>query len=169
MAGLFTHKQPGLLPDLLDWMDAPWGPLLPCTAAHTFRVEECVEDGHYAVRAELRGMDPEKDVEITVADGTLTIRAERREEHNEPHRSEFRYGSFTRSLALPEGADTEHITASYDKGVLTVTVPMRQAAPKGRRIEITTANGPAGAPVTGARRAAHSGHPAPLGTMPPIA
>jgi HSP20 family molecular chaperone IbpA len=55
-------------------------------------------------------MDPEKEVEITVEDGTLTIHAERREEHKEPHRSEFRYGSFTRSVVLPGRADTEHVS-----------------------------------------------------------
>jgi HSP20 family molecular chaperone IbpA len=82
-------------------------------------------------------MDPENDLEINVEGGTLTIHAERREEHKEAHRSEFRYGSFTRSVALPDGADTEHITATYDKGILQVSVPMREAKPESRRIEIT--------------------------------
>ena len=126
-----------LLPDLLDWLDAPWAPLLPFTAAHMFRVEDYVKDNRYVVRAELPGMDPDKDVEITVEDGTLTIHAERREEHKEPHRSEFRYGSFTRSVALPEHADTGHITATYDKGILEVSVPVPEAKPEGRRIAIT--------------------------------
>jgi HSP20 family protein len=140
MAELPARRQLALFPDLLDWLDAPWAPLLPFTSAHTFRVEDYVEDDRYTIRAELPGVDPDKDVEITVADGTLTIRAERREEHKEPHRSEFRYGSFTRSVALPERADTEHITASYDKGVLEVSVPVLEAKPKGRRIEITKAS-----------------------------
>jgi HSP20 family protein len=141
MAGLPARRQPGLFPDLLDWLDAPWAaPLLPFTAAHTFRVEDYVEDGRYMVRAELPGVDPEKDVEITVADGTLTIHAERREEHKEPHHSEFRYGSFTRSVTLPQRADTEHITASYNKGVLEVSVPVPETKPEGRRIEITKAS-----------------------------
>ena len=126
-----------LLPDLLDWLDAPWVPLLPFTAAHMFRVEDYVKDNRYVVRAELPGMDPDKDVEITVEDGTLTIHAERREEHKEPHRSEFRYGSFTRSVTLPEHADTEHVTATYDKGILEVSVPVPEAKPEGRRIAIT--------------------------------
>jgi HSP20 family protein len=140
MAGLPARRQPGLFPELLDWLDAPWAPLLPFTAARTFRVEDYVEDGRYTVRAELPGVDPDKDVEITVADGTLTINAERREEHKEPHHSEFCYGSFTRSVALPQRADTEHVTASYDKGVLEVSVPVPEAKPEGRRIEITKAS-----------------------------
>lgn len=136
-----ARRQPGFVADLLDWLEAPWAPLLPFTAGQTFRVENYTEGDHYAVRAELPGVDPEKDVEITVNDGTLTIRAERREEHEEPHRCEFRYGSFTRTLPLPARADTEHITASYDKGILEVSVPVPEAKPAARRIEITKASG----------------------------
>ena len=77
-------------------------------------------------------------IEITVDAGTLTIRAERREETKEAHRSEFRYGSFTRSVVLPDRADTEHITAAYDKGILEVSVPVPEAKAEGRRIAITT-------------------------------
>jgi HSP20 family protein len=127
---------PGLFPDLRDWLDAPWAPLLPFAPAHLFRVEDYIQDDKYIVRAELPGMDPENDIEITVEGGTLTIHAERREEHKEAHRSEFRYGSFSRSVTLPERADTEHITATYDKGILDISVPVTEAKPAGRRIEI---------------------------------
>lgn len=132
-----ARRQSALLPDLLDWLGAPWAPLLPFTGAHTFRVEDSIRDDHYIVRAELPGMDPDKDVEITVEDGTLTIHAERREEHKEAHRSEFHYGSFTRTVPLPARADTEHIAATYDKGILEVSIPVPEAKPAGRRIEIT--------------------------------
>jgi len=133
------RQAPRSLPDLLDWLDAPWAPLLPFGPGHTFRVEDYVKDNNYVVRVELPGMEPEKDIEITVTDGTLTIRAERREEHAEAHRSEFRYGSFSRSVALPDRADTEHITATYDKGILQVSVPVPEAKEQGRRIAITNA------------------------------
>ena len=134
-----ARRQPSaLLPDLLDWLDAPWAPLLPFTAAHMFRVEDYVKDNRSIGRAERPGVDPGKDTEITVEDGTLTIHAERREEHKEPHRSEFRYGSFTRSVVLPGRADTEHVTATYDKGILEVSVPVPETEPQGRRIAITT-------------------------------
>lgn len=132
-----ARKQPALFPDLFDWLDAPWTQLLPFSSAQTFRVEDYVKDDRYVIRAELPGMDPEKDVEITVAEGRLTIRAERHEEHEEPHRSEFRYGSFTRSVTLPENADIEHISASYDKGILEVTVPVAEARSAARHITIT--------------------------------
>jgi HSP20 family molecular chaperone IbpA len=129
-----------LLPDLRDWLDAPWAPLLPFGPASMFRVEDYVKDNNYVVRAELPGMDPDKDIEITVEGGTLMIRAERREEQQEAHRSEFRYGSFTRSVALPDRADTEHISATYDKGILEVSVPVPEAKAEGRRIAVTKAS-----------------------------
>lgn len=132
-----ARRQSTMLPDLLDWLNTPWTSLLPFTAAQMFRVEDYVKDGNYVVRAELPGMDPDKDVEITVDDGRLTIHAERREEHKEPHHSEFHYGSFTRSVPLPARADTEHITATCDKGILEVSIPMPEATPGGRRIQIT--------------------------------
>ncbi len=132
-----ARRQSGLLPDLLDWLNAPWGPLLPFTGTHTFRVEDYIKDDRYVVRAELPGMDPDKDVEITVENGTLTIHAERREEVKEPHRSEFHYGSFTRTVTLPAKADTEHIAATYDNGIIEVSIPVPEARPAGRRIEIT--------------------------------
>ncbi|HXZ75353.1 MAG TPA: Hsp20/alpha crystallin family protein [Streptosporangiaceae bacterium] len=136
-----AHRQPPhLFPDLRDWLDAPWAPLLPFSPANMFRVEDYVKDNTYVVRAELPGMDPDKDIEITVADGTLTIRAERREEQKEAHRSEFRYGSFTRSVVLPDRADTGHITATYDKGILEVSVPVPEAKEEGRRIAVTKAS-----------------------------
>jgi len=136
-----AHRQaPHLLPDLRDWLDAPWAPLLPFSPASTFRVEDYIKDGNYVVRAELPGMEPDKDIEITVENGTLTIHAERREETKEAHRSEFRYGSFTRSMALPDQTDTEHITATYDKGILEVKVPVPEEKAEGRRIEITKAS-----------------------------
>ena len=134
------RQAPNLFPDLRDWLDAPWAPLLPFGPANMFRVEDYVKDDNYVVRAELPGMDPEKDIEITVDAGTLTIRAERREETKEAHRSEFRYGSFTRSVVLPDRADTEHITAAYDKGILEVSVPVPEAKAEGRRIAITKAS-----------------------------
>ncbi len=123
-------------PDLFDWRDSPWATMLPLHPAQTFRVEDYVQDDRYVVRAELPGIDPEKDIEVTVEAGTLMIHAERQEEHKEAHRSEFRYGSLTRSVTLPAGADADKVTASYDKGILEVSVPLSEAKLGGRRIEI---------------------------------
>jgi len=128
------HTVPTRFTDLFDWLDAPWSPF---SSAQTFRVEAYTEDGKYLIRAELPGVDPEKDVEVTVESGVLTIHAERREETKQDRRSEFRYGSLTRSVSLPEGVDPEQITAKYDKGILEVTVPVpEQAKPGARRIAV---------------------------------
>ncbi len=137
MAKLERRRPHVLFPDLSEWSEEPWAPLLPFSTGRAFRVEDYVQEGKYVLRAELPGLDPDKDVEVSVEDGTLTIHAERHEEHEEPHRSEFRYGSLTRSVTLPKGADTEHVAASYDKGILQVTVPLPETKAEGRRIEIT--------------------------------
>jgi len=106
------------------------------------RVEEFVDAGALVVRAEMPGIDPEKDVEITVADGVLTITASREEklEHKEKdsYRSEFRYGSFSRSVVLPAGATEEDVTASYTDGVLEVRVPLgEEPKPEPKKIPVT--------------------------------
>lgn len=132
-------RRPSLarFPDLFDWLESPWASLLPFAPAQTFRVEDYEEDGRHVVRAELPGLDPEKDIEVTADAGVLTIHAERREERKETHHSEFRYGSLTRSVTLPAGADVEKITASYSQGILEVGVPFpEQAKPERRRITI---------------------------------
>jgi HSP20 family molecular chaperone IbpA len=64
-------------PELLDWLESPWSAVLRFGPAQTFRVEDYTEDGTYMIRAELPGVDPDKDVEVTVESGLLTIHAER--------------------------------------------------------------------------------------------
>lgn len=96
-------------------------------------VDVAEKDKEYEVTAELPGMD-EKNIEVKLSDGLLTIRGEKREEKEEKqkdyHLSERRYGSFERSFRLPEGVDEEKITASFAKGVLKVVLPKTQAAQK---------------------------------------
>jgi len=96
-------------------------------------VEEFREDGTLVVRAELAGIDPDKDVEISVSDHTLHIEAERREEEKKEGRDyvrqEFRYGSFVRDLPLPSGASEGDVKATYKDGILEVRVPMPEAKP----------------------------------------
>lgn len=91
------------------------------------RVEEFVHDGHYVVRAELPGVDPDSDIDVRIDGDLLTIRGRRQETRHEHGRSEFRYGSFARSLRLPLNCEEHDITATYDAGVLEVTLPMLQA------------------------------------------
>jgi HSP20 family molecular chaperone IbpA len=122
-------------PDLADWLESPWtGP--PSFTAQTFRVEEMAQDNRYVIRAELPGLDPEKDIEVTVDGRTLTIQAERRQENSGPNRSEFRYGALTRMVRLPAKVDAKDITARYTRGVLEITVPVREAKPDGSRVAI---------------------------------
>jgi HSP20 family protein len=129
-----------LFPDLLDLLESPftaWRPAVQ-TGGQAIRVEDYVEDGTYVVRAELPDIDPEKDVEITVAGDILRIHAERHVERKEGHRSEFRYGSFTRSIALPRGVTAKDITAAYDKGILSISVPVPEEKEQTQRVAIQT-------------------------------
>ncbi|MDQ2876374.1 MAG: Hsp20/alpha crystallin family protein [Actinomycetota bacterium] len=92
MATLERRQYLTRLPDLLDWTELPRAAMLPFAPGHAFRVEDYAEDGRYVVRAELPGLDPARDIEITADAGILRIRAERREQHQGGHLSEFRYG-----------------------------------------------------------------------------
>lgn len=105
------------------------------------RVEEVVEDHTLVIRAELPGVDPDKDVELTVDNGRLTVRAERHEEKEEKdrhrRRSEFRYGSFTRSVQLPAGASEADVKATFANGILEVRVPVDGEKAEAKKIAIT--------------------------------
>ena len=70
--------------DLPDWPESPRTALLAFSSAQTFRVEELVRDSHYVIRAELSGLDPANDIEVTVGGRTLTIYAERWQKDDEP-------------------------------------------------------------------------------------
>lgn len=100
------------------------------------RLEDEIKDGRYEVRAELPGIDPAKDVEITVREGLLTIKAERSEKKEFNGRSEFAYGSFKRTVTLPAGANEDDIKATYDKGILTVSVAVVEPKPTEKRVKI---------------------------------
>jgi HSP20 family protein len=128
-----TALLPRLFGDAGDWLEEGF----PFFGGQLIRVEDQLTDNAYVLRAELPGLDPEKDVKVTTTGGMLTVHAERQEETKGVNRSEFRYGSMHRSVRLPAGADEEHITATYDKGILEVTVPLTAAPPTGRTITVT--------------------------------
>jgi HSP20 family protein len=104
------------------------------------RVDEFRDGSTEVIRAELPGIDPAKDVELTVADGMLRIRAERRtEEKSEDKgytRHEMRYGSLTRTLPLPEGVQESDISATYRDGILEVRVPITEPPTKAEPTKI---------------------------------
>jgi len=144
MAELSRPRAPAvfraLFPGLADWLESPWAGLPQFMAAQSFRVEEVARDNRYVIRAELPGLDPERDIEVTVEGRTLTIHAERRQEDSGPYRSEFRYGSLTRLVRLPVKVDAADVTARYDRGVLEVSVPAREVRPEGIRVAIEKAD-----------------------------
>lgn len=123
------------LADMLDWIES--GPSLALKDGGFVRVEDFTRDDRYVVRAELPGVDPEKDIELTMEGDWLTIHGERREEKQEKNHSEFRYGSFSRSLRLPPGTDADDITATYEDGILEVSLPMDGETRAPARIPVT--------------------------------
>lgn len=97
----------------------------------------------YEITADLPGMD-EKNIEVKVSDGVLTIKGERRDEKEEKKKDyylhEREYGSFERSFQVPEGVDADKIDASFKKGVLTVTLPKKPEVQKAaKKIEVKAA------------------------------
>lgn len=97
-----------------------------------FKIEECRDDNVIVLRAELPGVDPDKDVQVEVVDDQLVITAQKYESHEKSarhvHHSEFRYGSMTRSVSVPKGVDESMISATYKDGVLEVRVAMPEVA-----------------------------------------
>jgi HSP20 family protein len=147
MTGLFRResRQPARA-DMFDRFDRvfdEWMKALPFRRSAVFgrdwmaediiRVDEFLDDGTLVLRAELPGIDPEKDVELSVRDGMLCIEAQRREEEDTEEkgfvRRELRYGSLSRMLPLPEGVAETDITATYQDGILEIRVPAPQPAP----------------------------------------
>ena len=135
------HRPRSFFPELSEIFEGfpSWASLRPVFGNHVIRVEDEMKDGNYEVRAEIPGVDPGKDVDITVRDGVLTIKAERTEKKESNGRSEFSYGSFMRSVTLPAGADQDAIKASYDKGILTVSVPVTEAQTAEKHVAVESA------------------------------
>jgi HSP20 family protein len=136
MAGLMRRESRGEreAPDIFSRFDqlfGEWARMMPfrgwTESGDLIRVEEYREDGALVIHADLPGIDPDKDIELTVSDGMLHIEAERREEERREEkgylRREVLYGSMSRSLPLPQGVTEADITATYKAGVLEVRVP----------------------------------------------
>jgi len=105
-----------------SWWSSPEG--------YTPHIESSMKDNALHIKADLPGMEP-NDVEITVAGTQLTLRGERKAEHEKTegqyfHR-EVRYGSFERSFTIPEGVKAEEVQATYRNGVLELSVPLPAA------------------------------------------
>jgi HSP20 family protein len=129
-----------MFPELADWLESRWTGTPPFLTGQVFRLEESIRDDRYVIRAELPGLDPENDIDVSVDGRILTIRAERRQQDKGPYRSEFRYGSLARAVKLPARVDPADVTARYDKGVLEVSVPVQVIKPEGTRITVENAD-----------------------------
>ena len=105
-------------------------------------LEAYVEGEALHARLELPGIDPASDVDIEVENGVLHVRGERRSESKGEgegwFRREMSYGSFERRVSLPEGADAENVTASYDAGILDITIPVPAKAKTKVKVEVGT-------------------------------
>jgi HSP20 family protein len=127
-----------LMPMWLSRRGTPaWWPF----GAQDMKLEEFREKDALVVRAELPGVDPDKEIEVTVGDGMLRIHAERtqesKREDDASFRSEFSYGALTRTLALPPGAAGKHVKASYHDGILEVRVPVDERTDRTEKVAIT--------------------------------
>lgn len=105
------------------------------------RMEEYFEGSTLVLRAEVPGIDPDKDVEITVSNGVLRFHVHRelKSEHKSKraYTSEFRYGEFSRTVRLPEGTTGDDLKATYEDGILELRIPTPPAkAPEVKTIPV---------------------------------
>ena len=106
----------------------------------TPRINISENEKEYQVSAEVPGVD-EKDIEVKLTNGVLTVKGEKKAEKEEQgkdfHRVERSYGSFSRSIRLPEDADPNKVEAKYKKGVLSIAVQKKaEAKAQSKRIEV---------------------------------
>ncbi|MFF4777209.1 Hsp20/alpha crystallin family protein [Microtetraspora fusca] len=146
--GAIARRESGWpFPDLLELLESPLMGMR--SSAELIRIEDYVEGDRYIVRAELPGIDPSQNVDITLTNGVLEIRAEKSEETRERRRSEFHYGSLYRSITLPPDVQEDDVQATYKDGVLEVSVGLeKEKKPERRRIPIQRTPGEEG-PQTG--------------------
>ena len=109
----------------------PWSP----------GVDIVENENDLVLHADVPGIEP-KDIDISMENGTLTLKGERKFENNSAHqgyhRIERSYGAFARSFALPDTIDAEKVKAEFKNGVLTVTLPKKEVAkPRSVKIEVT--------------------------------
>lgn len=93
-------------------------------AGRPIRTEDFVEDGRYVIRADLPGVDPARDIDVSVHQGMIEIKAFRRDDLKRRQRAEIPYGLFRRLMPLPDHADGGTLTTRYTNGVLEVAVDL---------------------------------------------
>jgi HSP20 family protein len=110
------------------------------TASNRPAIESSIDGDKFVVRVDLPGVDP-KNIDVQVVNGILTVKGTREEkrESNKASvfRREIRYGSFERSISLPEGIKAEHLNAVHRDGVLELSAPMpKESAAKSVKIQV---------------------------------
>jgi HSP20 family molecular chaperone IbpA len=126
-----TTLIPRLFGDMSEWLEVDFN-----RRTNLIKVEDLLTEKEYKIRAELPGLNPVKDVHLTVAHGLLTIRADREEQTQAHNRTEFRYGMLQRSVRLPETADEDAAKATYSDGILQVTIPLKAAGTAVKQIPV---------------------------------
>jgi len=98
------------------------------------------KEGNLILRAEVPGIN-EKDIELKLEGNVLTLKGEKKVEHEEEnnnyHRMESSYGAFSRAFTLPDTVDRDHIKADYKNGILTITIPQKPEV-RPREIPVST-------------------------------
>nr|BFD81814.1 alpha-crystallin HspX [Streptomyces sp. Xyl84] len=132
-----ARRQKFPFPEIPEWFETfPARFAMPAMGdLYTVRIEEYMEEGRYVMRAELPGVSPD-DIDVVISEGTLTVKAERTERDVDKHRSEIRYGSMSRSVPLPPGADEDDVRAECTNGMLTVSVGVGRPRTEERHIEV---------------------------------
>lgn len=95
------------------------------------KIVDMSHDDRFVIWAEAPGVDPERDIRITTRDGVMRLEIARNHQRHDTVRSEFHYGTFARTVLLPSGADESSVDASYDEGIVEISVPLGERSPAG--------------------------------------
>lgn len=130
-------RRPSWMTDVFSWLENS-GLSVPAGIGLVpeVRIEDYVEDSTYVLRAELPGIDPDKDITVEVEDDVLVVKGERRDEKHDKGHRELHYGAFERAVRLPKGADMDAVKATYRDGVLEVQVPFDKESAVGAQRNI---------------------------------
>lgn len=130
-------RRPAWVPHWMYSVPDAWGAFAD---EHPLRVEELRDGDERVVRVELPGVDPDRDVAITIDDDVLVIRGERRlhraDADREGFRSEFTYGTFVRRVRVPSTTGQDDVEASYQDGILEVRLPCAADEGGGTRVPV---------------------------------
>jgi HSP20 family protein len=104
----------------LEWLG------LARLTANDIRIEDTTEEHRYVVRAELPGVDPTRDIRVVSVAGAVRLEVNRPGRPSDASRSEFHYGASTRTIPLPPAAVAQTLAATYDRGILEITVTLAE-------------------------------------------